>query len=179
MLDERYIYNLDTIDKAGDLSIHVQRLAQGGLTGTYYTDLLLSNFEKSRVDSIINFTWSEAMIKSARWDGFVQSPNVTEECCTFYVTARNVRLWVDRYLIIDEWDKYLKKERIFSGFYDLRNKETLEITLEVRDIETDAQVKLMWSGNGLLRDVIPMHALFWKVKDNNCINIVFQRFVFY
>ena len=173
MLDKRYVYNLDVIEKPGEYSTHVYLIAQGGLKGSYYADPLLSSFEKSRIDAVVNFTWGEDIIKSVRWDGFVQRPNVTEECCTFYVTATNVRLWVDRYLIIDEWDQYHKEQKVFSGYFDLQNNDIVEIMIEVHDANAGPSIKLMWSKRGSIRKVIPSDALFWKVKSLNKFHIYF------
>lgn len=158
------IYDLGNIDKPGDYGVHAFQTAQGGLLGSYYSDLLLSKIEKSRVDANVNFTWSEHHIKAARWDGFVRPSGEYDDCCTFHVSGRNVRLWINRYVIIDEWDHSLEREVHFSGFYKLDLAIPTELMLEVRDINFESPIKLLWSANGLPREVIPDEALFWKVR---------------
>ena len=162
--DEKVHYDLRDINKKGDYTIHVFQIARGGLAGSYFTDLLLSDLEKSRVDSIVNFTWNENLIKSVRWDGLIQLHHPVENCCTFYISGKNVRLWINRYLIINEWGHFLDKEIEFSGFYSLKPGDFVELMVEVRDISVESPIKLMWSGNNLTRDVIPADALFWKVS---------------
>jgi len=168
-------YDLGRIDKPGDYIVHVHQIVQGGLVGYYYSDLLLSNIDKTRVDANLNFTWSESLIQSARWDGFIQLQETdVEECCTFYVSGKNVRLWIDRYLIIDEWDHSLEKVVQFSGFYPLRQHEVVELMVEVRDIDFKSPVTLMWSANGFIRTVVHPDSFSWKVSLKN---IYKERFV--
>lgn len=159
-------YAFDSPYRAGEYNSHIYRIIKGGLKGTYFNDLMLTNEEKTRIDSLVNFTWSEKMAQSVRWDGLLQRPDTVTDCCTFFVKAKNVRLWINRYLIINEWNLESDGEILLSGFYDFQSEghTIIEIMLEVRDIDYASSVKLMWSGSDMDRDIISSDSLFWKVN---------------
>ncbi len=157
-------YDLKNIDIPGNYKVHVFRMVHGGLVGSYFTDLMLSKLEKTRVDANLNFTWSENRVKSARWDGFITLTETQSECCTFYISGKNVRLWVNRYLVIDEWNHLLDKEVQFSGFYSLKSFETAELMIEVRDMNFASSITLMMSDNDTSSRVVPSNSLLWKVR---------------
>ena len=158
-------FELDGTYRLGQYVTQVARIIKGGLQGRYYMDLLHENMEKIRIDSLVNFTWSERVVQSARWDGLVERPLLSNECCTFFVTGKNVRLWVNRFLIINEWNLKCNNELLLSGYYHFQSDEDIvEIMLEVRDIEYASSVKLLWEGSDLNRDIIPSDSLYWKVN---------------
>lgn len=158
-------FELDGNYRPGQYRTQVARIIKGGLKGRYFNDLLLENLEKVRIDSLVNFTWSERVVQSARWDGLVERPLVSNKCCTFFVVGKNVRLWVNRFLIINEWNLKSQNELLLSGYYHFQSEEDIvEITLEVRDIEYASSVKLLWEGSDLNRDIIPSASLYWKVN---------------
>jgi hypothetical protein len=170
-------YDLKNIDIPGIYKVHVFRMMHGGLVGSYFTDLMLSKLEKTRVDSNLNFTWSEKNVKSARWEGFITLNETQNECCTFYISGKNVRLWVNRYLVIDEWNHVLDKEVQFSGFYSLKSSETVEVMIEVRHINFASSITLMMSENDTSQRVFPSNSLLWKVRlePSNSYALVFYQ----
>lgn len=163
---DNIIYDLEEEERIDDeeYKLHVFKIAQGGLVGNYFSDMMLSDFEKSRVDAVVNFTWSESLVQSVRWNGLIQSNHSKGNCCVFYVTGKNVRFWINRYLIIDEWDLSLEEELQFSGYYSLQPKELVELMIEIRDINVKSSINLMWSGDEQPQDVVPAQALYWKVR---------------
>jgi hypothetical protein len=162
------VYEVMDFIEAGEYNASLNALNEGGLIGTYYSDHFSSVVVKSRVDNVVNFTWSESTSISALWKGFILPLNETD-CCTFYVSSRNVRLWIDQYLVIDEWNRLPGEHELFSGFYDLDRPEAIyEIILEIRKPIVGLPVQLMWSSAMIDSVYISSSHVFWKesIADN-------------
>jgi hypothetical protein len=147
----------------GNYQTSVYQVAQGGLFGAYYSapSSYSSQFlMKSKVDKILNFTWSDRGSGSVRWNGFIRNPS-QQNCCTFYVHKGNIRLWIDGYLIIDAWDIDIGNLSS-SGYHDLDKVYMSEIILEIKELDLGAEMKLLWDVGGII-DLIPSSSLFWKV----------------
>ena len=158
-------FYLSGIADVGQYNVHVYQVASGGLLGSYFSDFALSKSMPTmqRVDSAVNFTWSQEMASSVRWNGFIKTPDTSLPCCAFHVEADNARLWVNNFLIIDEWHQSVTGSST-SGFYNLGDKDDIhEITLEVRQFNSWPSIKLMWDAeNGI--DVIQSNYLLFKVR---------------
>jgi len=159
---------LSSISESGIYDTHIYYLARGGLIGSYYADDSLlsspsgSGSIKSRVDASIHFRWGEDEATSVRWHGFLTQSNMTE-CCTIYVKAKNVRLWVGGYFIIDYWNQGTGTDIPVSGYFRLKKLELYEIILEVSEVTLGSDVQFMWTSSECAApQVIPSDSLVWK-----------------
>lgn len=158
-----YICHFKSIKEAGQYRIYGYQTIGGGLIGSYFSDLFLSDqyLIKKKIDSIVNFTWTESSAESARWEGFLKT--TISGKYLFFVAGSNVRLWIDGYMIIDEWRTQLGT-RLTSASYSLKAHNQYEVVLEVRQLVLNTPVKLMWKVEGNTTEIIPPTSLFYKVK---------------
>jgi len=135
-----------------------------GLLGTYYagdfaTPLL------ARVDPHVDFHWRTnrpaagvpADGFSVRWTGEVEAPATG----TFAFHLRSddgARLWIDGRRIVDDWGPHVERTR--RATVDLVAGRRYPIVLEFHDLSGAALVRLLWSGPGIARQVVPAARLF-------------------
>lgn len=132
-----------------------------GLLGTYFRDLDLQQPVLTRVDSTIDFDWSDFAPHSSvpsdfftvRWTGQIQAR--FSEMYTFTVIVNDgARLWIDDKLVIDGWDDVSMASE-FAGQTALVAGRRHAIKLEYMDDTGDAEVRLLWSSPSQLRQVVP------------------------
>ena len=118
--------------------------------------------ERSKIDSIINFTWSDLKLvefgkeySSIQWEDCIIPP-LSDSYVFRIETDGNVRFWIDGLILINEWDHSLEGG-IVSGTYYVYSSHIYEISLEYREPVTEASafVCLMWSSKKIPEQVIP------------------------
>jgi len=136
-----------------------------GLKGQYYDNANLSGLKLTRTDPAVNFAWgrgspSRAVGRdtfSARWTGQVEVP--TSGTYTFYTqTNDGARLWVNGRLVADGWRGEGFHER--SGRIPLAAGKRYGIRMEFREASGRASAKLLWSGPGVAKSIVPRYRLF-------------------
>jgi hypothetical protein len=177
-------------EKIGNYKISLYQVFRGGILGTYYSDLMMSSNMKvmERIDKVVNFTWSTGgghnnLWSSIHWKGFIRNPGITEKCCLFQVKGDNVRLWIDQFLVLDEWSDTTSSTSpatppisSFSAFHDLSGAVVgdgdyiHEISLHVRQIHMDSldffhdgRVSLSWNASGSM-DIVDPSYLYAKAS---------------
>jgi hypothetical protein len=138
---------------------------QNGLLATYFDNMDLTGPAVQRRDHAINFDWSTGSpiggvgpdTFSVLWEGQIQAP--ADGLYTFYTsTDDGVRLWIDNQLVIDHWDPQPETE--WSGQVQLAGNSKHRIQMEYFDRYGEAVARLMWSGPGISRQIVPQAALF-------------------
>ncbi len=118
-----------------------------------------------RNDPLIDFNWGGASPGqgvpadgfSVRWTGSIKLPR--DGKFTFYtVSDDGIRLWVDDQLVIDNWTNHGETEN--QGQIELWGARPHPIRLEYYDDTGAAVAKLLWSGPGFEKQVIPTQSLF-------------------
>ena len=138
--------------------------ATHGLFATYYAGAFATPL-LSRVDSRVDFNWRGGRPAvgvpadgfSVRWEGEVQAP--ATGAFTFHLRSDDgARLWVDGRLVIDDWGPH--GEHTARGVAPLAAGQRYPIVLEYREESGAALVRLLWSGPGVPRQVVPASSLF-------------------
>ncbi|MEM6801025.1 MAG: PA14 domain-containing protein [Bacteroidota bacterium] len=136
-----------------------------GLMATYFHDDNLSELAFSRVDPAIEFNWGlaspdeqmDAESFSIRWEGELQS--LQAGTYRFFLKSdEQVRLWIDRVLLIDSWGEGNPEEQEVS--LDLAEKEKYKVRLEYRHLSDKAHIQFSWSGPEFEKESIPRYQLF-------------------
>jgi hypothetical protein len=135
-----------------------------GLRAEYYDNVDFTGLAASRVDATVDFDWwSLAPLAtmgldyfSVRWSGRIEAPGTG--LYTFYtVSDDGVRLWVDGRLIVDDWTDHAATEN--SGSIALVAGRLYDIRVEYYERAGGAVMRLLWSGAGLPKGVIPRERL--------------------
>jgi G8 domain/PA14 domain len=136
-----------------------------GLKGQYYNNQNLTGLKLTRIDPAVNFSWGkrspsrriEPDTFSARWTGQVEAPSTGTY--TFYtLTSDGVRLWVDGRLLVNGWTAGTTKERAAS--ISLEAGKRYPIRMDYFEGRGRATARLLWSGPGVAKQVIPPSRLF-------------------
>jgi hypothetical protein len=138
--------------------------AQAGVKATYYNGF---GFSGSGIDTYpenINFNWGQsAPIAgigsnnfSVRFNGQL-TPAVTANYDLCVVADDGVRLFVNGYRIIDDWNDSSARER--CGKISLSAGQTYWLQLEYYENAGNASVQLLWSNPMMAKQVIPSTAL--------------------
>ena len=94
---------------------------------------------------------------SVRWTGQVEAP--ASGTYTFYTqTSDGVRLWVNGERLIGKWVNQRKRE--WSGTISLEAGKRYPIKMEYFEGTGEATAKLLWSGPGVSKQVIPRNRLY-------------------
>ena len=134
--------------------------ASSGLQATYYNNMNFSGTTITRIDPTIDFQWGGGSpdpridndTYSARWEGYVESPSSGNY--TFYTTTDDgVRLWINDQLLIDQWVDQAPKE--YSGNISLTAGQKVTLKMEYYENGGGAVAKLLWSGPGVAKQIIP------------------------
>ena len=140
-------------------------LSGDGLAATYFDNDNFTGATKSRVDSTVNFGWGNsapmsgigADTYSTRWTGEVEAP--ASGAYTFYTQSDDgVRLWVNGQQIVNNWTTHATKEN--SGVVSLELGKKYAIKLEYFEKYSGATMKLLWSGPGVAKQVVPQARLY-------------------
>lgn len=135
-----------------------------GLVGTYYSGV----FEAPllvRLDPQVDFSWRAGAPAhglpsdgfSVRWSGELEAP--TSGSYTFHVRSDDgARLWVDGRPLVDDWGPH--GEHTTRGVSTLSGGRRYRLTLEMREVDGPASIRLLWSGPGFGREVVPSLRLF-------------------
>ncbi len=147
-------------------SVHTADIrAKSGLAGTYYQNTEFGGATSTRVDSTVDFNWSDRdplpgfsrTNLSVRWSGQLKADH-TEEY-TFYVLADGiVRLWIDNRLVLDRTDQTWLSE--IKGGLPLAAGERYDLRLEVQSRSGGVVARLMWSSASVSKTNIPASHLF-------------------
>jgi alpha-D-xyloside xylohydrolase len=129
----------------------------GGLTGQYYQGQDFQTLAGTRMDTQVNFDWSQAPPLtlphdhySVRWTGYVQAKHAGEY--TFLATADDgVRLWIDDKLLIDNWQS--RAAETFSAKVRFEANSRHRIRLEYYQDAYAAIMRLGWRLPALNPDV--------------------------
>lgn len=135
-----------------------------GLLGTYFGGDFASPL-LARVDPQIDFNWHAGRPApgvpadgfSVRWSGELEAPATG----TFAFHLRSddgARLWLDGRLLIDDWGPHA--ERTSRGTVSLVAGRRYSIVVEYHDTSGPAMLRLLWSGPGVPRQVVPSARLF-------------------
>ena len=147
-----------------------QTTPEPGLEATYYNNRDLTAPKLSRTDGQIDFSWGKRSPSrriapdtfSARWSGQVEVP--TTGTYTFYThTSDGVRLWVNDELVVDQWSNQPPRE--WSGSVSLQAGERYPIKMEYYEGSGWATAKLLWSGPGVDKQIIPGDRLYLPATD--------------
>ena len=136
-----------------------------GLLGMYYNSTELAGRVIARLDETVDFSWGlEAPMAginrdyfSVRWTGEVEAP-VTGEYRFFIQTDDGGRLWVDKKLLIDQW--HIREQAEGAGRIQLEGGKKYEVRMEYFDNIGNAMARLLWSGPGIDKTVIPKSQLY-------------------
>ncbi len=119
----------------------------------------------TRMDRSVDFDWGDGSPGegvpadgfSVRWTGSVRLPK--DGKYTFYtVSDDGVRLWVDDYLVIDNWADHGTTEN--QGQIELWGERPHPIRIEYYENSGAAVARLLWAGPGIEKQVIPTQYLF-------------------
>jgi chitodextrinase len=150
--------------RSGSASVTVPAVAPSGLTGSYFDTASFTSLKVTRVDSRVAFGWGTAAPASGmgadtfsvRWTGKVIVP--ATGTYTFYTQSDDaVRLWVNGQQIVNDWTAHTLKED--KGAIALSANQAYSVKMEYYENTGQATAKLLWSGSGLTRQLIPASQL--------------------
>ncbi|MDX2021958.1 MAG: PA14 domain-containing protein [Deltaproteobacteria bacterium] len=136
-----------------------------GLRGEYFDDQDLAESKLVRVDSSVDFQWSNgspdptlgADTFSVRWTGKVRAPST--EAFTFYtISDDGIRLLINGVPLIDQWNDHAPTEH--SGTINLVAGQTYDVVLEFFEAYGGATARLFWSTPTRAREIIPTALLY-------------------
>lgn len=174
-----YSYTVSAYDAAGNNSalchaVQATTIALAGngngIRGDYYDNKDFTNLKLTRIDPAIDFDWAtgspESLIGSdtytIRWNGQLL-PQYTEEYTFYAVIDDGIRLWVNGKLIINKWQDHSKTE--CAGKIRLIAGQKVDIRMDYYENTVDSVVKLFWSSNSQLKQIIPKSQLFSDKAD--------------
>ncbi len=136
-----------------------------GLTAQYFDNIDFTTLMVTRRDSTVNFDWGlnapaagvAADTFSVRWTGFVEAP--ATGTYTFTTASDDgVRLWVNGQLVVDNWTDHSVIEN--SGVISLTAGQRVAVKMEFYERGGYAVAKLMWTGPGISKQIVPSARLF-------------------
>ena len=139
-----------------------------GLSAEYFDNQDFTALRVLRVDPVIDFEWGGGSPDpaigpdqfSVRWRGSV-TPTVSGEHTFTTVSDDGIRLWVDRQLVVDEWNDHGPTEH--SGRIILEAGRRYDLRMEMYENGGGATARLFWSAPGLDREIIPAgHFVPWE-----------------
>jgi hypothetical protein len=161
-----HTYSVQAFDAAGNLSpaatgtATVPAPASSGLTGTYFDTATLTTQKLVRTDRTVDFSWGTgspakgigADTFSARWTGRLLP--AADGAWTFYTQSdQGVRLWIDGAPVIDNWTGHTLTEN--KATVTLTADQAHDLRIEYYDKTGTATMRLLWSGPGTPKQVIP------------------------
>lgn len=175
-LDAPALQALKTEDDSATITLdgsilEIEQATVNGLRGEYFDNANLTNLKLTRTDNTINFNWGTGSPSTAiapntfsvRWTGQVQTP--TSGTYTFFTQADDgIRLWVNGQQIINNWTNRSVTEN--SGTIALTAGQNYDIRVEYYDNTGAAVSRLLWSGPGVTKQIIPQSQLFSPSSDS-------------
>jgi hypothetical protein len=178
-----YLIDLESVATAGDYSVVLSLLQQGGLQAFYYEADDFTSFSGSlsthnhadtepqtytKIEPTIDLDWgtgspsefssSHSDYFSVLWTGRLRA-NYTEDV-TFYVTCSDlVRLTLGGEVLIDSLTSG-SAVASQSAVKSLSEDKFYELTIEYVEKADEANIKLEWSSLRMSRHVVPSSALF-------------------
>ncbi len=137
------------------------RGALSGLRATYFDGLDLTAKRFERIDPQIDFDFEHggpdaALLGddgySVRWEGWIV-PEVSGQYTFFTEANDGVRLWVADRQLIDQWASPISFEA--SGEIHLSAGDPVRVRMDYFEESSAAQARLLWSGPGISRQVVP------------------------
>ena len=137
-----------------------------GLYGEYFNDLTLTKRKLAQIDSKIDFDWSSgsphqdinADTFSIRWTGFIKGPVTGNYRFRAHVDD-GVRLWIDRELVLDDWNANPPRNVDSTKQKRLEAGKRYSIKLEFFENTGSAQIQLFWTPPGGVWEKVPSSAL--------------------
>jgi hypothetical protein len=151
--------------KAAISDYEVAPMVSTGLTAQYFGTQTLSGLRLTRVDQAVDFTWGnsspDARVLAAdgysvRWTGKVKSP-VAGPVTFFTQSDDGIRLWVNGQLLINNWTEHALTENV--GAISLSLGQWVDLKLEFYEKAGEAAARLLWSAQGLPKQVVPASLL--------------------
>jgi hypothetical protein len=138
---------------------------QGGLWSEYYHNNDLSNFAYSKLDSQVNFQWSNgapASISyshwSARWSGQIATPQ--DDSFTFSGTTDHpIKVWIDGQLVVEQSSAGTftsEAIQLTSGQHEFMAEYSKNSSTRI------AAVSLAWSYGNVVEQLIPEMAFYYR-----------------
>jgi hypothetical protein len=129
----------------------------GGLAATYYADTQCQKYAYHRMDAEVNFDWGNLSPHQSvprdyfcvRWTGMLAPINT--EVHKFVMTADDsAKLWIDHELLID----HMVSDGESWATRMLRKDFLYPVTIEYREQQHTAKIKLLWSTGSLVKTSI-------------------------
>jgi outer membrane protein assembly factor BamB len=164
--------------RVGNYNLTVAKAKRGGLVGEYFNNRwMYGEAVMIRTDPMINFMWgAEHAITesgkdyiSVRWTGYVLP--TFSEVYDFSITVNDgVRLWVDDYLIIDQYENEVDDSDgsiVFtaSTASTLFANQLSSIKVEFRENTGIATAILSWSSASQPIEIVPGYRLFSDLEE--------------
>jgi len=136
-----------------------------GLTGMLYDDTALT-----RISNIWNLesldsdkaNWPSKNDFSAQWKGFLKIPTDSE--ITFTVEADNeIQLIMNGQMILNTWDN----AAIAEGKFSAKEGSLNPLTLRYRQISGKSYMRIFWSWEGHVKEIIPISAFSYDTEMEN------------
>ncbi len=141
----------------------VDPIVSGGLKGSYYDNMDLTDFKYSNPHEVVDFDWgydSPAGLGSntfsISWEGYVRINKA--ESYTFYVRSDDgCRLWIDERLLIDKWVDQSPTEwsttlHLEPGYYKVR--------LDYYENTLGALCEFRYSSPSISKMIVPAEVLY-------------------
>ncbi len=120
----------------------------GGLTARYYKGENFEELIKTRIDSQVNFDWSQTPPSgvphdhySVRWTGFIETQEAGQYTI-FASTDDGVRVWIDDKQVINHWTAHAVET--FQAKFNFAAKSKHSIRVEFFQSEGGAEAYLEW-----------------------------------
>ncbi|MBC8059588.1 MAG: DUF1080 domain-containing protein [Clostridiaceae bacterium] len=167
------ISTLNLLESKGYTTVHAEEIVYHGLKGDYYkgssnTSADFASLVSTHIDETVNFYngFTDILKErtgqtegcSVRWTGKIQ-PKYSEDY-TFYLVGDNgFKLWIDGKLIIDHWLNDWEVPQTSSKI-SLQAGTQYDFKLEYFQAIGGADLKLQWSSQSQIKQVIPVDCLY-------------------
>lgn len=134
-----------------------------GLYGNYYIGQNFETWKLGKVVPTVNFNWTTSTTvgnwnTSVKWAGYIR-PRYTEEYTIYTEASDGVELYLDGKLIIDDWVFHSKTEKSAKVVLEADKYYYIEL-LYYNAGDTEANVKLSWSSESQVKEIIPQARLY-------------------
>eukprot|EP00961_Rhodomonas_salina_P050232 674693-Rhodomonas_salina.1 len=169
------------VDSAGRHEVSLGYTEPGGLLGAYFDNSWFQgDAREMRTDSILDFSWGAGAVLpdatdhvAVRWCGYISPVDFTavgiEEGAAVELDYElriemdnpndAAQLWVNGSLIVDLWDRALKRHGSVGAKVRLRTGTLSSVMILYRHLQGDASVRLLWSNPLMSMHPIPSEHL--------------------